>query len=416
MVSYAKAIETIQRYLERTIPDEEKRIDLMLRVTELRVAGVQFLSCLLPFATDTAPVEGKVLHVTESVEALLDIFETDLADLRPMERKEIVQAITAIEPLGGDALRRRCIKTAYRAFHGADPDTAQTLVDTLEKISGGYLLFGELSVADAVLYRKLFILLTCVYARIMPPRRLALILQTQLLGLLLFMDIRLVPILGLNIWSFQMVYQRQSSSKDFAAALSLNHTALGRDAKGQEMEIEHWIEKTHNILSEKKDVGALREWLRTDKDVIRNGELIQAYVSELVLTYGALVSGYFVIEYHGRKDFESRLSAIEKEGASFPDLLKEHTKDFSAWIASSAAQQALLGWMKTQKDSLTAREALLGALQKAAPDALLEEKHIEAILHLDAFLEKNGFGGEKDLIFFNEKTGAFEWSTSAVGH
>lgn len=407
MVSYAKAIETIQRYLERTLPDEEKRIDLMLRVTELDIAGVQFLSCLLPFATDAAPVEGKVQHVTESVDALLAILRNDAGDIQLMDRNNIGKAIPTIESLGQDAVQRQCILTAYRAFHGDDADTALAFVDQLEKISGGHLLFGELSVADVVLYRKLYVLLVCVYTLIMPSRRLALILQTQLLGLLLFMDIQLVPMLGMHIWAFLMVYMRERLSKDFAAALGLNHTALGRDARGQEMEIEHWIEKARNALIEKKSVEAIREWLRMDKDAQANNNLIQAYVSEVVLTYSALVSGYFVIEYHGRQDFESRLSVIEKEETPFPNLLKEHGKDFSSWISESAAQQELLRWMKTQKNSSIAREALLDALKKAVPEAL--EENIEAIVELDAFLEKNGFGGKKDLIFFNEKIGAFEW-------
>lgn len=427
MIRIQNAIDTLDRSLV-FVENEAERERLTNRLGQIEPNALRFLAAVfqLPSATndDEKPDSN---HICRSLSRLVALVDNENGKLKPLVREEIAPIMATLDSLKDVAVRERCLYTVYRLFSGGDPDVATTFVDRLEDLSGGPVLLGELSLEDALLYRKLYVLVVCLYSKVMSADRLSFILQDQFVLLALLMDIELLPVLADHIRSSSIVNIRRDISLDFASSMMINRLALGKDVVGRNVALADWVDKARAVLTNgdpEKATDRVLEWLHTNSDVLANDDYIQSIIKRFVLTYVALVSGYCILEYHGEPEFKALFTALEKAEENipaappnvenpvlptFPVDVRQHRADFVHWIGKENTRTSLLAWLTSFVSEKEAWFALTKLFREIFISPLNAEQ-VNALADLDAFLKSNGYGDTADLVYFNEKNSIFEWN------
>ncbi len=434
---FSNALDRLDRSLA-LIEDEAEYKRLYNEIDRLEGKDpnlIRCLACLIFFPEDRAQGEAADdNHICHSLDRLLTLLRNEKNELQPYTREEIVLAFDTLDSLKDESVRERTMYTLYRLFDGTYPDVALAIVEQLEMLTDGQILFGELSAEDSLLYSKVYVLTLSLYSVIMPTDRLDFMLRDYLCLLLVLMDVELIPVLTDHIrTTYALVENRRQASLDFAAAIGMNPLDLGKDVVGRTQAVKDWIKKAGDEIGKvavpEKSLDVVMAWLTKSSDVLANDVYAQSLISHLVLAYVALISGYAILEYHGEDEFESLVTALEKEEAmpplkppartteeqllpvtsqqSFPEMLLDHRLDFFDWISEQKIYEIMKEWLKGIGGKAMAWEALADILREVVPKELTQEQ-VAILLGLDNHLKEDGYSKTPDLVFYNEERDKFE--------
>lgn len=427
MIPFFNATDNLALYLNSDVKNSQERERLIDRLASLDPNATRYLACLLEFSGKTestavlAGAKAETAHITSSLDRLISLVANTDNTLAPFTEEEIGTELKSLEILGNENILRRCLYTGYRIFDGTAPGLALRLVEQLELLANNNLLFIGLPEEDILFYRKLYIITVLIYSHVMSADRLQVLLGTSLCILSLAMNLELTTAIGNHIRTDMLIIKRENSSLDLATALSLNEAELGIDKAGKPMAVKEWIDKIRKYLINGANLDDVSKWLENDDDVMSNNEYLRSFIYRCVWMYVALVSGYFILENYGEKDFEKKIKEEEelnKTEASvvkisekiFTDVLKEHQKDFAWWIKQQDAASRLLAWLENFGDKKLAVEKLSAILKENLPRIGDNLENVFSVIFLNKLIQQHGYNEGIDLVYFNEQTGQFQWT------
>ncbi len=427
MIPFFNATDNLALYLASDVKDSKERERLINRLASLDPNAVRYIACLLEFsgktesAVELASVKAKMTHITSSLDRLISLVENADDSLAPFTEEEIGMELKSLEILGNESILRRCLYTGYCIFDGTAPGLALRLVEQLELLANNNLLFLGLPEEDVLFYRKLYVITVLIYSHIMSADRLQVLLGTSLCILSLAMNLELTTALGNHIRADKLVIKRENSSLDLATALSLNEAEIGNNKMKKPMIVKEWIDKIRQYVNRDANLDDVSKWLENDEDVMSNNEYLRSFIYRCVWMYVALVSGYFILENYGEKDFEKKIkeeeelkktevSVAKTDGRTFADFLKEHQKDFAWWIKQSETSSRLLAWLENFGDKKSAVEKLNAVLKENLPRIGDNLENVFAVIFLNKLIQQHGYNEGIDLVYFNEQTGQFQWA------
>ncbi len=417
MILYPNAIQRLRLYLDTVSFDDATYNALVDRIETLPASSAQFVVALLVFP-EVGKTDAVVSdHILYSLPKLLDLVEVKLGDLQTYGATEITDTIKTITQLQEDVVRIKMLQTVYLALLFDTPDVAFTLVNKFKELTDDLLFFEELSEEDAMLYRKLYILLLSAYVTLWPKEVMNHFLASGLYFIALVSDFELTPILTAHIQYYITIDIRRDLSLGFAASLAINETELGEGKNKKPMKIKDWVAYAQPVLS--ADRTAFNQWLEQDPEIAANTPLMTSFIRKALLLYYAFVSGYFIIEPGGEADVEKRIIELEAEAQkkvsaqfsttqTFPELLQSQKKQDPAWLTSTTTFQVALQWLKSFSSQAEGAKAILAELRRAYPNPQAE--WVEALSRLLVFLGKNGYEFPRDPLYFDESTQQFAWS------
>ena len=366
----------------------------------------------LPTKDDTVPYVQ--LAISEYVDLLQDLSLRDI-----LSREDIDAYATDPSLLLPMDVQTKILQTAYLCIKYKETDTAQSMITTLEQATKGELLFG--TEIETVLYRKMYLMLVFRYAEFMPESRMIEIFSTSLFTLGVFMDLMILPALGVHIRYYSLVEIRRQLSLDYAASIASNKSAFGVNAKGTSMTVQDWM-----LLFQKKLQGGTQEEfftvLEADPDLLANPKEVFVKIEMIMFLYRMLVSGFFILEEGAQSTVARITNELEKEKqaaliaqkeVSFVDILGQPQEMLATSLGKTETLQALLSWLATYPTKQAGIEAL-GQLLASTIGSIPQEHTdvVGAILQMSHFLVQQGYELENEIIYFDEKNSVFRFSTS----
>lgn len=366
----------------------------------------------LPTKDDTVPYVQ--LAISEYVDLLQNLSLRDI-----LSREDIDAYATDPSLLLPMDVQKKMLQTAYLCIKYQETDTAQSMITTLEQATKGELLFG--TEIETLLYRKMYLMLVFRYAEFMPESRMIEIFSTSLFTLGVFMDLMILPSLGVHIRYYSLVEIRRQLSLDYAASIASNKSAFGVNAKGTSMTVQDWM-----LLFQKKLQGGTQEEfftvLEADPDLLANPKEVFVKIEMIMFLYRMLVSGFFILEEGAQSTVARITNELEKEKqaaliaqkeVSFVDILGQPQEMLATSLGKTETLQALLSWLATYPTKQAGIEAL-GQLLASTIGSIPQEHTdvVGAILQMSHFLVQQGYELENEIIYFDEKNTVFRFSTS----
>jgi hypothetical protein len=317
-------------------------------------------------------------------------------------------------------MQKRILQTAYLCIHSQETSTANALITTLEDVTNGTLRIG--GEIETLLYRKIYLMLVFRYAEFMPTARMRDIFSSTLFTLGIFMDMLILPALGVHIRYYSLVPIRESLSLDYAASIASNKSPFGKNAKGEDMSVQDWIVLSQKRLQhvEQKDFFTV---LDADPDILANPKELLVQIQMILFLYRLLVSGFFILNEGAAPLVERSITQLEKEAQKRLLIPKEETfsdivhqtrrQELAAVLYKTNTLQSLIEWARGFDTKELAMASIVSLLSDTIGDIPQDQTDlVAAILQMSQFLEQQGYEMDHEIIYFDETSSVFRFTTS----
>lgn len=297
-------------------------------------------------------------------------------------------------------IQLRLLRTLYQLQFGYYDGVGTEILRSLERWSGGSLVFDFLSPAENEFYQKLYTLIGFRCFEYVAPTTQLLLLGTRMLPLALFLKVPIYKDVERHFASTCDIEYLKADSVVMSGAIENNSTKVGM-GKSAKM-ISEWI-KEFNKFKEKNRPNAIEEYIKKISTSEKDPEL-QEVLGEIIQLYQALITNDIW------QNITYSLCIHQERGRDssfFPDDYYLHVlkqlPNISSWLQDHS--EVALWFSKKPENTV---KKLFSVLKEKID--LNNEEQLGLVMQLIDDLKEKKIKDIDQVLFFNEEDGEFRWN------